>query len=832
MDVLLLVAASGGILLIAYFTYGRWLSRRVFRLDPDRPTPAVTEEDGSDYVPTRRSVVFGHHFTSIAGTGPIVGPAIAVMWGWLPAILWVVIGSIFIGAVHDLGSIVVSLRNKGRSIGDVAGDLLGPRVRLIFLSILIVGLWIVLAVFGLVIAAVLRQYPSAIFPVVVQAPVAVLIGVFIHRRGKGIGAASVLALVVMYLSVVYGDRGWLHGFNAALAAQPLWLWTVALLGYAYVASVLPVWVLLQPRDYINALQLIATLALIVLGLVAAAALGGAPDAGGVRAELSIVAPVVEWQPVGAPPLLPVLFITIACGAVSGFHCLVGSGTTSKQIRRETDARAVGYGSMLTEGFLATLVIAACAAGIGLGVVRSASTGGYGISRGDTTLMTWLVNIDPVPVWDEASGRHHPHQLVVASSWSVEGAHIEADTPLSRSASVTLLPPEASIRSFGASSAPDGQPWVHVDFDGNPTTSEHGGPVDHSVVEGTRIFSFANGSLSVTPPLRPVTSPASGRSEVLSSASLRYAGPIAYDAQYTSWQASGGLAQTVGAFVQGAANFLAALGIPIGIGVALIAVMVASFAATTMDTACRLQRYVIQELSRTFLPRIERRCCLVCGYSLEGLGEHGEGSAAVEAVAIVRCPECGKDNPAHLVYHHDHDASWRRAHMLNPFKWSATVHGATLIAVVTAMALAFIPPVGSAWSLGEAGKGGMILWPLFGATNQLLAGFAFIVIGAWLIAMKRPVWFLIVPAVFMLIVPASAMTWQAFIGNESNASWLARRDWLLVVIAGVTLLLEVWLLVETAVRWKRGGVQLFEESGLRCPENDCGPNGDGTCSVGC
>ncbi|MEZ6211820.1 MAG: carbon starvation CstA family protein [Phycisphaerales bacterium] len=368
MDALALVLISGLCLLTAYFTFGRWLSRRVFQLDDANPTPAVTEEDGIDFVPTRKSVIFGHHFTSIAGTGPIVGPAIAVIWGWLPAILWVVLGSIFIGAVHDLGSIVMSLRNKGRSIGDIAGDILGPRARFIFLLILIVGLWIVLAVFGLVIASVLKQYPAAVFPVLFQIPIAVAIGVFIHRKGRSIVPASIIALALMYASVVFGDAsfgptlGGLHAFNQWAAAQPIWIWTAFLLIYAYIASVIPVWTLLQPRDYINALQLITSLALLVLGLIAAAFFGGSSfDSGAdaARPELTLVAPLVNWQPEGAPPIFPLLFITVACGACSGFHCLVGSGTTSKQIRRET-AKAVGYGSMLTEGFLAALVIAACA----------------------------------------------------------------------------------------------------------------------------------------------------------------------------------------------------------------------------------------------------------------------------------------------------------------------------------------------------------------------------------------------------------------------------------------------------------------------------------------
>ncbi|HBS29751.1 MAG TPA: carbon starvation protein A, partial [Phycisphaerales bacterium] len=257
MDALLLVLGSGAALLAAYFTYGRWLSRRVFNLDPDAPTPAHTERDDLDYVPSRRSIVFGHHFTSIAGTGPIVGPAIGVMWGWLPALLWVVFGSIFIGAVHDLGSIVISLRKKGRSIGDIAGDLLGPRARLIFLGILVMGLWIVLAIFGLVIAGVLRQYPAAIFPVLFQTPIAVAIGLLGRRQGRSIVLPSVVALGLMYASVVFGDAsfgptiGGLHAFNQWAASLPIWVWTAFLLAYCYAASVLPVWLLLAPRDYLS-----------------------------------------------------------------------------------------------------------------------------------------------------------------------------------------------------------------------------------------------------------------------------------------------------------------------------------------------------------------------------------------------------------------------------------------------------------------------------------------------------------------------------------------------------------------------------------------------------
>ena len=160
MSTLLIAAGSIVLYLVAYHTYGRWLARRIFQLDPDALVPSVALNDDSDYVPTSRGVVFGHHFTSIAGTGPIVGPAIAIMWGWVPALLWVLFGSIFIGAVHDFGALVVSMRNRGQTVGDIAGRVLNPRVRVLFLAILLFGLWVVLAIFGLVIASVFKMFPE------------------------------------------------------------------------------------------------------------------------------------------------------------------------------------------------------------------------------------------------------------------------------------------------------------------------------------------------------------------------------------------------------------------------------------------------------------------------------------------------------------------------------------------------------------------------------------------------------------------------------------------------------------------------------------------------
>ena len=376
MQVLLIAVAVGVGFIVAYHTYGRWLGQKVFKLTASAVCPAYEHEDGQDYVPTSKGVVFGHHFTSIAGTGPIVGPAIAVMWGWLPALLWVVFGSIFIGAVHDFGALVVSLRNHGQTVGEVAGRVVNKRVRLLFLLVLFLALTIVLAIFGLVIAAVFKQYPEAIFPCLVQIPLAVGIGLWLHRKGVHLLLPSLIALAAMYTAVVFGDRGLIGEFNQWAAGQPVMAWVVFLLVYSYVASVLPVWTLLQPRDFINSLQLISALALIVVGLGVAAFVGGAPPVeGAARQPLELVAPMVRWEPADAPLIFPFLFITIACGAISGFHCLVSSGTSSKQLKKETDAQFIGFGSMLTEGFLATLVILACCAGLGLGIAGGGNAPG-------------------------------------------------------------------------------------------------------------------------------------------------------------------------------------------------------------------------------------------------------------------------------------------------------------------------------------------------------------------------------------------------------------------------------------------------------------------------
>jgi len=338
--------------LVAYHTYGRWIARRVFQLDANAPVPSQQLCDDVDYVPTKKEVIFGHHFTSIAGTGPIVGPAIAVFWGWLPALLWVVFGSIFIGAVHDFSALVVSLRNRGQTVGDIAGRMIAPRAKVLFLTILFFALMIVLAIFGLVIAKVFSLYPESVVAVWVELPIAIAIGLYVHRRGSHLLVPSLIALGLLYVGIYVGAY-WLPITLPASWGNPVVVWTLVLLGYCFVASVLPVWLLLQPRDFINSHELVLALIILIAGLAVAGMSG--------QADITESAPAVvaaENIPEGAPPILPFLFITVACGAVSGFHCLVSSGTSSKQVAAEPDAQAVGYGAMLLESGLAVIVILA------------------------------------------------------------------------------------------------------------------------------------------------------------------------------------------------------------------------------------------------------------------------------------------------------------------------------------------------------------------------------------------------------------------------------------------------------------------------------------------
>ncbi len=360
MEVLILMVVCGGGYLIAYHTYGRFLAKKIFKLDPAAPVPSKELEDGVDYVPARKGIIFGHHFTSIAGTGPIVGPAIGIIWGWLPAILWVTLGSILMGAVHDFGTLVVSMRNEGKSISEAAAKYINKRVRFIFFIVVFLALLLVIAVFGVVIALVFAQFPSSVVPVWLQIPIAVGLGYVVYRRNASVVASTVAAVLGMYVTIwvgAFANEHWpglfaLDGFGGMPATG---IWTIALLIYAWVASTLPVTMLLQPRDYINAWQLFIMMGLLASGVTAAA----------LKGELSMVAPAISEPGPDVPSLWPLMFVTIACGAISGFHSLVASGTSPKQVSNERDCQFVGYGSMLLEGFLAVLVLLCVGAGIGM-----------------------------------------------------------------------------------------------------------------------------------------------------------------------------------------------------------------------------------------------------------------------------------------------------------------------------------------------------------------------------------------------------------------------------------------------------------------------------------
>jgi len=355
MDTLLLMLICGAGYLIAYHTYGRFLARKIFKLDKDAPVPSRELQDGIDYVPARKGIIFGHHYTSIAGTGPIVGPAIGIIWGWLPAIIWVFLGSIFMGAVHDFGALVVSLRNEGKSISEAAAKYINQRVRFIFFAVVFLSLLIVIAIFGVVIAAVLTQFPSAVVPVWLQIPIAMGLGYAVYKKGASVPLATAVAVVGMYLCIAVGSRLPLE-LGTAFGMPATGLWVIILLIYAWVASTLPVTTLLQPRDYINAWQLFIAMGLLAGGTAVASLAGGLP----------FVAPAVNSDlPANTPPIWPFMFVIIACGAISGFHSLVASGTSSKQVAKEPDCQFVGYGSMLLEGFLAVLVLVCVGAGIGM-----------------------------------------------------------------------------------------------------------------------------------------------------------------------------------------------------------------------------------------------------------------------------------------------------------------------------------------------------------------------------------------------------------------------------------------------------------------------------------
>jgi len=334
------------ILVLGYFIYGRFLDGRL-GVDPGRPTPANLQRDNMDYVPAKPAVLLGHHFSSIAGAGPIVGPIIAAAaFGWLPAVVWVVLGAIFIGGVQDFSSLVASLRHKARSVADMAQTEISPLARMLFLVFVWFTLVYVIVVFTDLTAATFAQDPGVASSSGMYVGLAVILGLLIYRTGVGLGKASLVMVPLVFVAIWAGQ----HLPLALTAGDPKKTWSFILLGYCLVASVLPVWILLQPRDYLSSFLLYVCL----IGGVVGVLLGGGRLVEGTERLPALL----TFHDANLGLLFPAMFITIACGACSGFHSIVASGTTAKQLAKESHARPVAYGSMLLESVLALLSIGA------------------------------------------------------------------------------------------------------------------------------------------------------------------------------------------------------------------------------------------------------------------------------------------------------------------------------------------------------------------------------------------------------------------------------------------------------------------------------------------
>ncbi|HLS73946.1 MAG TPA: carbon starvation protein A [Actinomycetaceae bacterium] len=556
MNSLVLALVGVAMVLAGYFLYSKYLGSRVYQLNAKFRTPAHEFQDGVDYVPTNKYVLWGHHFTSVAGAAPIVGPAVAVIWGWLPAFLWVTLGTVFFAGMHDLGALWASIRNKGQSVGALSGRYIGARGRNLFLVVIFLLLLLVNTAFAVVIGGLLVNTPTAVIPVWGAIVVALLIGQAIYRWRLNLVAVSVIGVVALYALIVLGDNVPVELPETVLGLSAEAFWVLVLFLYAGVASMLPVWMLLQPRDYINGLQLF-----IGLGILYVSVLIASP---------AVVAPAFNDNvPENTPSLVPLLFVTIACGAISGFHGIVSSGTSAKQLDKETDARFVGYFGAVGEGLLA------------LGAIIAA-TAGY------RTLADW-------------------------------------------------------------------------------------------------------------------------------------------EAVYSAFNQGG-----VAAFVEGGGNIVnAGLGIPPSLSATILATMAVLFAATTMDTGVRLQRYVVQE-------------------ALELAGKR--------------------------------------------------------IGTVAATVVVLIFGLGLAFSISADGSGGMVIWPLFGTTNQLLAGLTLAIVAVMLLRKRRSALPVLIPLVFVFTMSLAAAIVQL-------GTFYSNGDWLLLVLDIIIIIAALWVILESTIamtRAKNGPVDTDED----------------------
>ncbi|MEX3509543.1 carbon starvation protein A [Kocuria carniphila] len=543
MNSIVLTLIGLAIILAGYLLYSKFIGGKLYRLHDANVTPAHEFQDGVDFVPTNKYVLWGHHFTSVAGAAPIVGPAVAVIWGWAPAFLWVTLGTVFFAGMHDLGALWASIRNKGQSIGTLSGRYIGNRGRNLFLVVIFLLLLMVNAAFATVISNLLVSQPTSVIPVWGAIVVALLIGQAIYKFKWNLVVVSIVGVVALYALILVGDRFPISLPDTIMGMSAGAFWVLILFVYAGIASLLPVWMLLQPRDYINGLQLF-----IGLGLLYGAILLSNP---------TIVAPAYNNNlPPDTPSIVPLLFVTIACGAISGFHGMVASGTSSKQLDKETDARFVGYFGAVGEGLLALGTIIAVTAGF-----------------------------ESLASWEET---------------------------------------------------------------------------------------------------------------------------------YSAFNQGG-----VVAFVQAGGSILnSGIGLPESLSATVLATMAVLFAATTMDTGVRLQRYVVEEIGG-----------------------------------------------------------------LMKFKVNTVV--ATIIVLVCGMGLAF------GADITGSGAGGMVIWPLFGTTNQLMAALTLAIITVMLVRLRRTILPVVIPLVFVLVMTVYALIVQL-------GQFYAAGNWLLVVLDIIILVASIWVIFESAM----------------------------------